>query len=152
MYNILIVEDDLNKLNNLKDHIDTYFNNKAIEYSLQIKNSFQSGLEEILKNQYDLLLLDMSLPNFDPCENNDNVVPLSKGGELILDEMDVMGIDIKTIIITQHDDFDGESLESMGNTYKNDFSNFYIGYVFYNAIESKWEKELDMILDGVIND
>ena len=59
---ILIVEDDENKLNNLKDFINEYYLN---EVNIDICHSFQSGLESILINKYDLLLLDMSLPNFD---------------------------------------------------------------------------------------
>jgi len=149
---ILIVEDDLNKLNNLKKFINTYFETKNIEIYIEIKHSYQSGLDTILSNYYDLLLLDMSLPNFDIDDNNDSGDPLSKAGELILYEMDVMGININTIIVTQHDDFDGESLESINDDYKNKFSTFYIDYIFYNAIESDWEDELKITLDGIIND
>jgi len=150
--NILIVEDDLNKLKNLKEFIENYFLDKKIEYSLEIKNSYQSGLESILTNDYNLLLLDMSLPNWDYDETNTSNTPLAKGGELILYEMDVMGINITTIIVTQHDDFDGESLESIHNEYMHKFSTFYIGYIFYNAIESNWKDDLEMRLDGVLND
>jgi CheY-like chemotaxis protein len=148
---ILIVEDDLNKLNNLKNYINIYFNEKNLDINLSIKHSFQSGLEDILTNTYDLLLLDMSLPNFDFDEHNDMGVPLSKGGELILYEMDVMGININTIIVTQYDGFDDESLEDINENYKRNFSSFYKGYVFYNAIESNWQKDLEIILDGVLN-
>lgn len=148
---ILIVEDDINKLNNLKNYIFNYFEDKGMDINLSIKNSFQSGLEEILTSSYDLLLLDMSLPNFDFDEHNDMGVPLSKGGELILYEMDVMEINIKTIIVTQYDGFDGESLEDINRNYENIFSSFYKGYVFYNAIESNWQKDLEIILDGVLN-
>ncbi|RDX33438.1 response regulator, partial [Arcobacter sp. HD9-500m-PIT-SAG02] len=131
---ILIVEDDLNKLNNLKNFLQTYFQDKSIEINVEIKNSYQSGLETILSESFDLLLLDMSLPNFDMSENSDSGAPLSRGGELILYEMDIMNIHLKTIIVTQHDDFDGDSLEVIHNHYKEKFSNFYLNYVFYNAI------------------
>ncbi len=143
--NLLIVEDDLNKLKNLTVFLDTYGEQKGIKIAYTIKHSYQSGLECILSKTFDVLLLDMSLPNFDM----DDETPLSKGGELILYEMDVMGITMKTIVVTQHDDFEGESLESIHSDYINKFSCFYVGYIFYNAIESKWKKELKIILDGV---
>ncbi|MDD3264173.1 MAG: hypothetical protein PHT94_04750 [Candidatus Nanoarchaeia archaeon] len=149
---ILIVEDDLNKLNNLEKFILKYFKTKNIEIIIQIKNSYQSGLESILSDSFDLLLLDMSLPNFDTIEGNDSGAPLSRGGELILYEMDVMDINLKTIIVSMHDDFDGDSLEVIHNQYKEKFSKFYMSYVFYNEIESNWENELEKILDGVSND
>lgn len=149
---ILIVEDDLNKLNNLQTFLKYYFKHKEIKIVISIKTSYQSGLEAILSNSFDLLLLDMSLPNFDITNNNDSGVPLSRGGELILYEMDIMNIFLKTIIVTQHDDFDGDSLEEIHNNYKEKFSKFYINYVFYNAIESNWESELEKILEEIIND
>ena len=145
---LLIVEDDLNKLKNLTLFLDMYGEKKDIKLDCTIKNSYQSGLECILSEAFDLLLLDMSLPNFDTDDEN----PLAKGGELILYEMDVMGITLKTVIFTQHDDFEGESLESIHKDYKDKFSSFYIGYVFYNAIESNWKRELEIILDGVMHD
>ena len=146
--NLLIVEDDLDKLKNLTLFLDTYGEQKGIKVDYTIKNSYQSGLECILSEAFDLLLLDMSLPNFDM----DNETPLSKGGELILYEMDVMNISMKTVIFTQHDDFEGESLESIHDDYINKFYRFYTGYVFYNDIESNWKQELKTILDGVIHD
>jgi hypothetical protein len=63
-----------------------------------------------------------------------------------------MDINIQTIIVTQHDDFDGESLETINNEYITNFSKFYIGYVFYSPIESNWKNELEIKLNGVLND
>ena len=148
---LLIIEDDLNKLNNLENFINSYFNEKLITIDLIVKNSYQSGLESILTNDFDLLFLDMSLPSFDAYIGNDSGTPLSRGGELILYEMDIMDINLKTIIVTQHDDFDGDSLDVIHNKYKEKFSKFYLNYVFYNVIESNWENELKKILDGAIS-
>lgn len=148
---LLIIEDDLNKLNNLENFINSYFNEKLITIDLIVKNSYQSGLESILTNDFDLLFLDMSLPSFDAYIGNDSGTPLSRGGELILYEMDIMDINLKTIIVTQHDDFDGDSLEVIHNKYKEKFSKFYLNYVFYNVIESNWENELKKILNGAIS-
>lgn len=144
---ILIIEDDENKIKSLKIFLEAYYEAINCKFQLEEKNSFQSGLKAILTSQYDLLILDMSLPNFDKNENNDSGQPLSKGGELILFEMDVSGIETKTVLVTQHDDFDGESLESISKDYRMNFPNFYVGHVFYNAIESSWKKEFKKILD-----
>lgn len=149
---ILIIEDDINKLENLQVFLKNYTKEKHIEIILTIKNSFQSGISSIIHEKYDLILLDMSLPNFDLDENNDSGDPLSRGGELILYEMDMMDINSKTIIVSQHDEFEGESLEIINKKYLNNFSDFYIGYVFYNAKESNWEKDLEEKIDGVLND
>ncbi len=150
--NLLIIEDDINKLNALEDFLNVYFLKKDIHLIKDIKHSYQSGLDAILDNKYDLLLLDMSLTNYDVDEHGSTGDPLSRGGELIIYEMDILEIDLPTILVSQHDDFDGESLESISEDYKNKFPSFYINHVFYNAIESNWEKELEFLLNGVIND
>lgn len=149
---ILIIEDDLNKLQAVEDFLYKYFTNNNIDYNITVRHSYQSGVNTILNDEFDLLLLDMSLPNFDTDENNHAGDPLSKGGELILYEMDAMEINLKTILFTGHEDFDGVPLESINEDYKNKFPEIYLNYIFYNQIESNWETELEKILNGVIRD
>jgi len=53
---------------------------------------------------------------------------------------------VKTILITMFDDF-GESdtsvtLSQIDIVLKNEFPDFYVGYVFYNSRETKWQTSL----------
>ena len=65
MQRILIVEDEPAMLNGLKDNLE-------IEgYTVDTADEKQGGLEKILQNHYDLVLLDVMLPNlsgFDICK------------------------------------------------------------------------------------
>ena len=65
MSKILIVEDELPMLQGLRDNLE--FEN----YNVDIAEEGQKGLDKVLNNQYDLILLDVMLPNvsgFDICK------------------------------------------------------------------------------------
>jgi DNA-binding response OmpR family regulator len=64
MKKILIVEDELNMINGLKDNLEFE------GYEVDTATDGRSGQEKILKSQYDLILLDVMLPEisgFDIC-------------------------------------------------------------------------------------
>lgn len=66
MANILIVEDEPAMQLGLKDNLEFE------GYKVTIASDGQSGLDKILSNQFDLILLDVMLPNmsgFDVCKN-----------------------------------------------------------------------------------
>lgn len=65
MYRILIVEDEPNMRLGLKDNLEFE------GYEVDLAEEGNSGLEKILNNRYDLVLLDVMLPNlsgFDICK------------------------------------------------------------------------------------
>ena len=77
---ILVIEDDAYK----SDQIVRFA--KSVDNDIYIckKESLNSALLEVSKNNYDLIVLDMSLPTFDKNET-DNFKPY--GGLLFLDEV-----------------------------------------------------------------
>ena len=57
---IILVEDDVKKIEDIRE-----FLSKELNISdLVIKESYQSGIKELITQDYDLLLLDMSIPAF----------------------------------------------------------------------------------------
>jgi DNA-binding response OmpR family regulator len=86
MKKILIVEDELNMVNGLKDNLE--FEGYEVDTALEGR----TGLDKILKNNYDLILLDVMLPEvsgFDICKTarkngiNTPIVLLTAKGEEI---------------------------------------------------------------------
>jgi DNA-binding response OmpR family regulator len=86
MKKILIIEDELNMVNGLKDNLE--FDG----YEVEIAMEGGSGLERILRNKYDLIVLDIMLPQisgFDICKAvrkegiNTPIVLLTAKGEEI---------------------------------------------------------------------
>jgi DNA-binding NarL/FixJ family response regulator len=149
---LLLIEDDTKKIEDIKEFIT----NELLYEGLIVRESYQSGIREILQNDYDLLLLDMSIPTFDktPLESGG---PFEKfGGYKVLREITRKNRPVKTILITMFDDF-GESdlsitLSQIDESLKQDFSSIYLGSVFYNATENKWKDDLRQILQIVSND
>jgi DNA-binding response OmpR family regulator len=65
MKKILIVEDELNMVNGLKDNLE--FEGYEVDFAVEGK----AGLQKVLQNKYDLILLDVMLPEmsgFDICK------------------------------------------------------------------------------------
>ena len=149
---IILIEDDSKKIDDIKEYVTKYLGCK----NFTVKESYQSGIREILQNDYDLLLLDMSIPTFDktPMESGG---PYEKfGGYKILREIIRKNRPVKTILITMFDDF-GESdlsitLSQIDQSFKQEFSNIYLGSVFYHARENKWQEDLKTIIQEIQND
>jgi len=138
---ILIIEDDENKLNDIKVTVKDIFDNMNIEIDIAVMYSFQTGLNNVISEKYDLLLLDMSLPNFE--KKSDTGIPFGLAGKIILSEMDYYDIHVKTIIVTAYEAIEGESMNSISNELQDEFGTFYYGYVKYAANESNWKNELE---------
>jgi CheY-like chemotaxis protein len=139
---VLLIEDDQKKI----DDIENFMRENYNTYRLTVKESYQSGLRELMLNRYDLLLLDMSLPTWGNMEF-EGVGSFEKfGGYKIMKELVRKKVGLKTILITMFDDF-GESdssitLNQIDDILKTEFTGFYLGYVFYNSRESNWKNVL----------
>jgi DNA-binding NarL/FixJ family response regulator len=147
--NIIVIEDDFKK----KEDIRNFLASDLQINSVVIKESYQSGLRELVKNDYDLLLLDMSIPTWDKSIDEPGGNFEKFGGYKILKEITRKNRPIKTILITMFDDF-GESdtsitLSQLDNLLKNEFPDIYIGAVYYNTREEKWKKELSDFISNL---
>jgi response regulator of citrate/malate metabolism len=145
---ILLIEDDEKKIEDIRAFIlDNY-----PSAELTIKESYQSGLRQIMYHSYDLLLLDMSLPTWE--RDLESVGSFEKfGGFKIMKEMVRKQVSMNTILITMFDDF-GESdssltLGEIDGILRKEFEKFYKGYIFYNSRESNWKNVLSDKLNAI---
>ena len=137
MKNILLIDDDNVKISK----IVTFINEKN-EYSITIANALNPGLKKVLKESYDFILLDMSLPTFDSAESG---YFNSFGGIDFLKEMKRKKITIPVIIVTQYEIF-GEgsgrkTSEDIDVDCKKIFNN-YVGIVIFSSTNDNWKSEL----------
>ncbi|SCW88821.1 hypothetical protein [Mucilaginibacter sp. NFR10] len=146
---MILIEDDSKKIDDIRIYVTT----KLKFPDFTVKESYQSGVKEILTNDYDLLLLDMSIPTFDktPFESGGHYEKF--GGYKVLKEIVRKKRPIKTILITMFDDF-GESdisitLSQIDQSLAEQFAGLYLGSVFYNARENKWQEDLKRIIEEV---
>lgn len=148
----ILIEDDSKKIEDIREFIT----NQLGCNTFTIRESYQSGIKELMANDYDLLLLDMSIPTFDKSPEEIGGPYEKFGGYKILKEIKRKGHPVKTILITMFDDF-GESdlsitLNQINETLKVEFSNIYLGSVFYHARENKWQEDLRIIIQERLND
>ena len=146
---ILVIEDDQNKS---KQIIEFIIDNFPLEDYI-LKKSYQSGLKEILLNEYDIILLDMQLPNFDIKSGEDGYKFRKLAGEDILKELKRKKRISKVIVVTQFETFgEGESFIELNDLKKRlseQFKNLYVDTVFYSADKSIWKKQLDEIMKKI---
>ena len=146
--NLLLIEDDNNKSKQIINSIqEAYFNNVNISEA----HSFQKGMKKIRTENYNCLLLDMTLPTYDIETNHSGGTTKKFGGIAILDEMKMREIYLKTIIITQFDTFgEGKNLitiKELREQLKRDFSENFEEIIYYNSSLTTWRDKLIKILD-----
>lgn len=145
---LLIVEDQLDKKENIEHFLIANFSEVVISDS----NSLRDALKKIvLENNYDLILLDMSMPAFAPSESHYDDSPESYAGRELMEQMRLRGISIPVIIVTQYSSFEGGSvtLEGLSKNFYKKYDNFYCGYVYYNSANEDWKKELKMKISDI---
>ena len=137
MKKILLVDDDDYKISNIKSFVE-----KQIQCDISVEKALNPGLKKLVKETFDLVLLDMSMPTFNISEtNNFN----SYGGLEFLKEMLRRKDKTPVVIVTQYAIFgEGQSkrtLEAIGEECKNSFEN-YKGIVLYSSTEDSWKEKL----------
>ena len=141
---ILFIEDNKTKI----DEVTKFLKNEFKETTITIKESFVSGLKELFTSEYDLLLLDMGLPVRDDEVLINDFMQL--GGHRILSEMRRKKKIIPTILVTMYSEFNnGNSLldiESVSNLINKNFSDFYLGYVYFSSQNISWQANLKKLI------
>jgi CheY-like chemotaxis protein len=144
MNKVLIIEDDKVKI----ERLTNYFSNEE----LTVKESFQGGVSELKSNlkNYDILILDMTIPLWEKGNNDLGGNYEQFGGEKILREMKRRKLFLPTILFTMFDVFPTKegniTFNEINIIFKEEFSDFYLGAVFYNANEDNWQIDMSNLI------
>lgn len=138
MKKILIVDDESFK----SEQIISFLSRTINDIEFDTATALNEGLYKAIKNTYDLILLDMSLPLFDKDEtSNFN----SYGGMDFLREMKRKNDKKPVLIITQYELLGEGSYQrtsqSINEECMKSFEN-YNGMIIYSSIDNNWEEEL----------
>lgn len=147
MIRILLVEDDANKARSIIDFLNQSFNDIEIEKAA----SYQSGVDLAIDSVFDLLLLDMSIPNFDSIDSKESGESLKNGGELIVEELLDEGVDFHCTVITQYETFNNETLQTIDTRLKLLCKDRYHGCIKYDTFNDNWKQQLKNNIEHVIN-
>ncbi|MBD3905943.1 response regulator [Chryseobacterium sp. Ch-15] len=148
---LILIEDDQHKAKQIIQFMSESFT----EASIELKKSYQSGLKELLTHNFDLVLLDMQLPNFDIKPGEDGYKFRKLAGIDIMRELTRKRKNCKIIVITQFETFgEGEfyiDLANLKQMLKSEFSAMYIDTIFYSPDNSLWQKELLELIQNKIS-
>lgn len=140
---VLVIEDNPNKLKQIKGFLNEYYYQPQIEESY----SFNGGKTKVYEDNWDLIFLDMSLPTYDitHTEYGGDKKPIA--GRNLMKRMLNRKIFTPVIIITQFETFDDDkiSIDSLNQEFNEKFSNIWKGTVFYG--NDDWSIELKKLLD-----
>lgn len=139
---ILLIEDDQEKARAIRSFLNELYSNK-LEFTLAA--SYQKGVDEAINGDYDIILLDMTLPTFDGDAKNAGA-SLKNGGELIIRELYDEGFNVRYIIITQYETFNNETLETICRRLELLSGIYYCGCVKYNTYSDDWKLNLKSLL------
>lgn len=149
MKKVLLIEDDQYKMEKIKSFIENDFP----DIELIIKTSFHGGFEEIVDNYqyYDLVLLDMSMQNYEISSNEAGGDPAPLAGKSILTQMYLREIPTNVIVVTMYEHFqDGTKIKDLHSTLAEEFPDNYKGYVFFSHIENKWKIDIRKYLNKLL--
>jgi DNA-binding NarL/FixJ family response regulator len=141
MKRILIVEDNQLKLEKLKGFLATEF--KEIE--LVERTSYNSASKEIALNyeNYDLVLLDMSMQTYDISIEESGGEPEPLAGKNILKQIYLRDIPIKVLVVTMYENYvDGTKITQLDEQLKYDYPDNYCGFIFFSHTNLDWATEL----------
>lgn len=138
----LIIEDDDLKMNRLRG----FLVEEAPTLAIEVARSYKTGLRALTDLNPTLVLMDMTLPSFDIQPGSDGGRPLNLGGKELLRQMSRRGLRPSTIVVTGFDTFGGETslvtLEQLDADLRREFSEFYLGSVYFNAASEDWKDKL----------
>ncbi len=145
--NILIVEDDDKKRGSVLSYLYQEFDGLKIDEGYSV----ESGVQKAVDNQYDLIILDMTIPNFDKTDGKNGGNSYKNGGEIIVRELIDEDIEFRCIVLTQYETFNNETIDQISNRIKQKCGNNYLGYVKYSTLNNEWKEQIKKIIAYVKN-
>ena len=149
MRRILFIEDDQYKMEKIKAFLEVEFD----DIDLVIRTSFHGGFEEIVENaeNYNLVLLDMSMQNYDITANESGGDPAPLAGKSILTQMYLREIETSVVVVTMYENFqDGTKIKDLNTSLAEEFPENYKGYVFFSHMDNKWMYDLKQFIEKLL--
>jgi CheY-like chemotaxis protein len=149
---ILLVEDDENKRLQLQQFVQSSFPDADV----WPERSLQGALRTIRRQVPDLVLLDMTIPNYDIGPDESGGQTHIFGGVEFLRQLDRFDIHVPVIVVTQFETFgkppQTRQLSDLDAELRAEHASDYKGSVYYNAAIHGWKEELFRIMTKLQQD
>jgi CheY-like chemotaxis protein len=111
--------------------------------------SFNSGSRALDQSEFDVVIIDMSLPTYDrsPTESGGRFRTL--GGRELARKIVRRGHRSKIVFFTQYDSFSGtnaHTLKSLGELLAEECGNNFVALIYYDSSVSTWREQLTAAL------
>ena len=140
--NVFLVEDEEIKAEN----IAAFMAENYREIKVERFKSFQSGLKAIVTGEPDLILLDMTMTNYDVGPRESGGKERRYAGREILRQIRRRKISVPVVVITQYERFEEDGREVDLDTLRSELRDSYpanfVDALYYNASTSDWMEEL----------
>lgn len=152
MTKLLIVEDDSNK----REQLNRLVNERFPLFTVSNAESLMGGVRALRRWRPEIVVLDMTLPNYDPEDEGDTGETEGFGGEEFLRQAVRFGLSPVVIVVTQFEIFSeyGESKDRAElHAHLNEvFPTIYRNMVYYHASLNSWADELEQRLTDALEE
>lgn len=142
---ILIIDDSEYKVKKVCSLIENIKKDEKIIY--EIAHSYTTGLNKLLENNFDFLILDMSMPTFDKINNESGGRFRIFGGREIVSQLKREKKLLPFVLLTQYNKFDDstkiKSLEEIEELFSLKFQNYHLKTIYYDTSSTKWKNLLE---------
>ncbi|MEW6450040.1 MAG: response regulator [Pseudomonadota bacterium] len=148
--NIVLIEDDDQKAERVKSSLEVI----APSAKISLFRSYQSGLRFLESSDgISLVVLDVSLPTFDPSPNIRHGRPRPLGGYDLMRKLKRIGKMPPVVILTALENFGTPqqqfSFDQLAQKCKEEFSERFLGAIYYSQSKTDWRNELNDIIQGL---
>lgn len=144
---ILLVEDYEEKAKGIRKFLQEKFPNAKV-FNCTSYNSAQEMIFEA-EDEYDLILLDMSMSTFDLNDDASGGLPEPAAGQNILEGMYLRNISTPVIVVTMYNVFGRKELATFDKELKEQYPDNYRSYVYYSAQKGDWRNILEQQIKSI---
>ncbi|MFQ3252298.1 MAG: CheY-like chemotaxis protein [Loktanella salsilacus] len=140
---VLIVEDDSYK----RDAVAAFIRRKYTSVDVEFRKSVQSAVECVTNEDFDFVVLDMSLPSHDLESGGALSIPRLSGGVEVLFELNYLKKTPKVIILTQYPEVEMSNelvpLLDVREFVAENYGVNIVDCVYFDFERSEWQDQLD---------
>lgn len=144
---VLVVDDDPNKAKQLQDCICDLLPQAKVTHC----RSYQSGLRAALFEKPDIIVLDMTMPNYDVGGKESGGRERRYAGQQVLRQLKRKHAAPRAVVVTQFEQFgEGDhlvTLEELSRSLEAEFGESFLGTIFYQAGGTRWRDEMKVLLE-----
>lgn len=150
LFKLLLVEDNPHKRSSIVEYID------SLRLAINVSEvcSFNSASRALMKAEYSLVLLDMTLPTYDKTDTSPSGNFRPFGGAELARRIIRKHPNTPIIFITQYKSFSDNirsySFDNLKEELLNECGSQMRGMIYFDNAKSAWKEELGMLLHELV--